>query len=63
MDFLIYPPSAYLDPPFIRFLENFPPPTIWTPRLLGTKEYLSLYPIPIRMLVRRIVESLTSHLM
>ena len=39
MDFLIYPPSAYLDPPFIRFSENFPPPTIWTPRLLGNKEY------------------------
>ena len=25
MDFLIYSPSAYLDPPFIRFSENFPP--------------------------------------
>ena len=22
-----------------RFSENFPPPTIWTSRLLGTKEY------------------------
>ena len=26
MDFPIYPPPAYLDPPFIRFSENFPTP-------------------------------------
>ena len=41
MDFLIYPPSAYLDPPFIRFSENFPSPLLFGPsRLLGTIEYV-----------------------
>ena len=35
MDFPIYPPYAYLDPPFIRISENFPPTL-----LLVTKEYL-----------------------
>ena len=33
------PPPAYLDPPLIKFSRFFPPPTIWTPRLLGTVEY------------------------
>ena len=40
MDFPVSP--AYLDSPsFIRFSEDVPstPPTIWTPRLLGTEEY------------------------
>ena len=33
-------PPAYLDPPFIRFSENFPPTLLFgPPRLLGTKEY------------------------
>ena len=40
MAFPIYPPPAYLDPPFISFSENFPPPLLFEPpRLLGTKEY------------------------
>ena len=44
MDFPIYHPSlAYLDPPLIKFSRFFPPPTIWTPRLLGTVEYYHLY--------------------
>ena len=39
MNFPIYPLPAYLDPTFIRFSENLsPPPTIKTPRLLGTEE-------------------------
>ena len=33
------PFPAYLDPPFVRFSENFPPTLLfWPPRLLGTKE-------------------------
>ena len=32
-------PLAYLDPPLIGFSRFFPPPTIWTPCLLGTVEY------------------------
>ena len=36
-------PSAYSDPPVFYIFGKFPPPTIWTPRLLGTKEYTLFY--------------------
>ena len=40
MDFLIYPPSAYLDPPFIRFSENFPSPYYLDPPFIRNERVI-----------------------
>ena len=41
MDFLIYPPTLILTPPFIRFSENFPSPLLLGPTFIRHQRVLA----------------------